>query len=289
MSDAQIYEQGYRKHDGERLGVGSSIRSLALHSATRALGLRRTFWAKLLPIAAVVIAYLPAAVFVGIAALIPEEVTNEIDAIPTYHEYYGFITSAIILFVALVVPEVLCSDRRHGMLGLYLASPLTRETYLVSKVLGLAPVLGLVTLGPPLVLLVGRVLVDAGPEDVGDFFLLLLRALLSALVVTSVYLAVSLAAASLTDRRAIASAGVILSLFVTGTITSTLVESLDMDEHVYLLNLMVVPYDLVQRIYGASPDLDGVSTAASVAANLAWVLGGAGVVLWRYRSLAVTR
>ena len=289
MSDAQIYEQGYRKHDGERLGVGSSIRSLALHSATRALGLRRTFWAKLLPIAAVVIAYLPAAVFVGIAALIPEEVTNEIDAIPTYHEYYGFITSAIILFVALVVPEVLCSDRRHGMLGLYLASPLTRETYLASKVLGLAPVLGLVTLGPPLVLLVGRVLVDAGPEDVGGFFLLLLRALLSALVVTSVYLAVSLAAASLTDRRAIASAGVILSLFVTGTVTSTLVESLDMDEHVYLLNLMVVPYDLVQRIYGATPDLDGVSTAASVAANLAWVLGGAGVVLWRYRSLAVTR
>ena len=288
-SDAQIYEQGYRKHEGERLGVGTSIRSLALHSATRALGLRRTFWAKLLPIAAVVIAYLPAAVFVGIAALIPEEVTNEIDAIPTYHEYYGFITSAIILFVALVVPEVLCSDRRHGMLGLYLASPLTRETYLASKVLGLAPVLGLVTLGPPLVLLVGRVLVDAGPENVGDFFLLLLRALLSALVVTSVYLAVSLAAASLTDRRAIASAGVILSLFVTGTVTSTLVESLDMDEHVYLLNLMVVPYDLVQRIYGATPDLDGVSTAASVAANLAWVLGGAGVVLWRYRRLAVTR
>jgi ABC-2 type transport system permease protein len=288
-SDAQIYEQGYRKHEGERLGVGTSIRSLALHSATRALGLRRTFWAKLLPIAAVVIAYLPAAVFVGIAALIPEEVTDEIDAIPTYHEYYGFITSAIILFVAVVGPEVLCSDRRHGMLGLYLASPLTRETYLASKVLGLAPVLGLVTLGPPLVLLVGRVLVDAGPENVGGFFLLLLRALLGALVVTSVYLAVSLAAASLTDRRAIASAGVILSLFVTGTVTSTLVESLDMDEHVYLLNLMVVPYDLVQRIYGATPDLDGVSTAASVAANLAWVLGGAGVVLWRYRRLAVTR
>lgn len=289
MSDAQIYEQGYRKHEGERLGVGTSIRSLALHSATRALGLRRTFWAKLLPIAAVVIAYLPAAVFVGIAALIPEEVTNEIDAIPRYHEYYGFITSAIVLFVALVVPEVLCSDRRHGMLGLYLASPLTRETYLASKVLGLVPVLGLVTLGPPLVLLVGRVLVDAGPENVGGFFLLLLRALLSALVVTSVYLSVSLAAASLTDRRALASAGVILSLFVTGTITSTLVESLELSEHVYLLNLMIVPYDLVQRIYGATPDLDGVSTAASVAANLAWVLGGAGVVLWRYRRLAVTR
>jgi len=288
VSDAQIYEQGYRKHDGQRLGVAASIRSLAIHSALRALGLRRTFWAKLLPIAAVVIAYLPAAVFVGIAALIPEEITNEVDAIPTYHEYYGFISAAIILFVALVGPEVLCTDRRHGMLGLYLASPLTRETYLASKVLGLLPVLGLVTLGPPLLLLVGRTLVDAGPDNVGGFLVLLLRALGGAIAVTAVYVAVALAAASLTDRRAIASAGFILSLFVSGTITSTLVESLDTSELLYLLNLTVVPFELVQRIYGVEGNLDA-STAAVVAANLAWVLGGAALVLWRYRRLAVTR
>lgn len=288
MSDAQIYEQGYRKHDGQRLGVAASIRSLAIHSALRALGLRRTFWAKLLPIAAVVIAYLPAAVFVGIAALIPEEITNEVDAIPTYHEYYGFISAAIILFVALVGPEVLCTDRRHGMLGLYLASPLTRETYLASKVLGLLPVLGLVTLGPPLLLLVGRTLVDAGPDNVGGFLVLLLRALGGAIAVTAVYVAVALAAASLTDRRAIASAGFILSLFVSGTITSTLVESLDTSELLYLLNLTVVPFELVQRIYGVEGNLDA-STVAVVAANLAWVLGGAALVLWRYRRLAVTR
>lgn len=288
MSDAQIYEQGYRKHDGQRLGVGASMRSLAVHSALRALGLRRTFWAKLLPIAAVVIAYLPAAVFVGIAALIPEEITNEVDAIPAYPEYYGFISAAIILFVALVGPEVLCTDRRHGMLGLYLASPLTRETYLASKVLGLLPVLGLVTLGPPLLLLVGRTMVDAGPEDVGGFLLLLLRALGGAIAVAAVYVAVALAAASLTDRRAIASAGFILSLFVTGTITSTLVESLDVSEQLYLLNLTVVPFELVQRIYGVEGNLDA-STTAVLGANLAWVVGGAAIVLWRYRRLAVTR
>ena len=51
MSDARIYEQGYRSYDGPRLGVAASVRSLAIHSIRRGLGLRRTFWAKLLPIA----------------------------------------------------------------------------------------------------------------------------------------------------------------------------------------------------------------------------------------------
>src|SRR3954453_20079627 len=112
-SNAHIYEQGYRSYDGPRLGVAASVRSLAIHSALRALGLRRTVWAKLLPIATVLIAYLPAAVFVGIAALIPEQVTNQVDAIPKYPDYFGTTPADIILFVAVVGPEVLCSDRKN--------------------------------------------------------------------------------------------------------------------------------------------------------------------------------
>ena len=64
--------------------------------------------------------------------------------LPTYGEYYGFIVSAIIVFVAFVAPEVLCTDRRTGMLGLYLASPLTRDTYLLAKAIAVAVVLATV-------------------------------------------------------------------------------------------------------------------------------------------------
>lgn len=289
MSDAQIFEQGYRRYDGPRLGPAGSIRSLALHSMRRGLGLRRTFWAKLLPIATVVIAYLPAAVFLGFAALIPDEALREFETIPDYSDYFGTISAAMILFVAVVGPEVLCADRRNGMLGLYLASPLTRETYLLAKVLAVLPVLLLVTLGPQLLLLIGRSLLDVGPETVSDFVLILVRTLASGLVVASIYTAISLASASLTDRRAFASAGVILTLLVSGAVTSALVEGADFDRRLYLLNIGLLPAELVQRIYGESGSEPTIETASIVVAGLAWVLACGGIVLWRYRRLTVTR
>ena len=289
MSDARIFEQGYRRYDGPRLGPAASIRSLAIHSIRRGLGLRRTFWAKLLPIATVVIAYVPAAVFVGIAALIPDEITNEIDTIPSYADYFGNITAAILLFVAVVGPEVLCSDRKNGMLGMYLASPLTRETYLLAKVLAVLPVLLLVTFGPQMLLLIGRTLVDAGPETTVDFVLVLVRTIGAGLVVSAVYTAVSLAASSLTDRRAFASAGVILTLLISSAVTTALVEGADFDNRLYLLNLGFLPTELVYRIYGELGSEPSLTTASLTAAALAWVLGAAALVLWRYRKLTVTR
>ena len=289
MSDAQIFEQGYRRYEGERLGVSASVRSLAIHSALRALGLRRTFWAKLLPIATVLIAYLPAAVFVGIAALLPKEITNEIDAIPRYADYFGTISAAILLFVAIVGPEVLCSDRKNGMLGMYLASPLTRDTYLLSKVLAVIPVLALVTIGPQLLLLIGRSLVDAGPSSFGDFLLLLLRAVVSGIIVSALYTAISLAAASLTDRRAVASAGVILTLLISSGVTAALVENADVNKRIYLVNLFLLPFELVQRVYGEVGNQPEVQTISLVAAFVAWVAACAAIVVWRYRKLTVAR
>jgi len=254
----------------------------------RALGLRRTFWAKLFPLLSVGIAYLPAAVFVGIAALLPERVLDETDALPTYAEYYGFVTAAIVVFVALVGPEVLCPDRRNGMLGLYLASPLTRDSYLLAKVLAVVPVLALVTLGPPLLLLVGLTFADAGPEDVGEFGLILLRVVVSGLAISAVHTGVSLAAASLTERRAVASAAVILVLLVSGVTTNTLVD-LGADERLLLLDLFALPFTLVERVYGEPGGTPELSTLELVAANLAWVLAAAALVRWRYQRLTVTR
>ena len=288
MSDARILDRGYRRYDGHRLGARGAVGSLARQSALRALGLRRTFWAKVFPLLSALIAYLPATVFVGIAALFPDELLDPDAVIPGYGEYYSFITAAIVVFVALVGPEVLCPDRRDGMLGLYLASPLTRDTYLLAKALAVVPVLGIVTVGPPLLLLVGRTFADAGPETPLDFLSVLLRVVVSGFAISAAYTAISLAAASLTDRRAVASAGVILLLLVSSVASSVLVD-LGGDDRLLLLNLFLLPFELVQRIYGELGTQPQLSTVELVAANAAWTLGAAVLVRERYRRLQVTR
>lgn len=287
MTDARILDRSYRRYEGKRRGAAGAVRSLAWHSALRALGLRRSLWAKLLPLLSVGIAYVPAMVFVGIAALLPEQLVDATGLLPGYADYYGFVTAAIVIFVALVGPEVLCPDRRHRTLGLYLASPLTRDTYLAAKVLAVVPVLALVTLGPPLLLLVGLTFAGAGPADVGEFLLVLGRIVASGLVISAAYTAVSLAAASLTERRAVASAGVILVLLVSGVATTTLVLT-GTDPRLLLFNLGLVPFELVQRIFGevGEPQL---STVELVVANVAWTLAAGLVVRERYRRLRITR
>ncbi|MEX2658122.1 MAG: ABC transporter permease subunit, partial [Acidimicrobiales bacterium] len=181
-----------------------------------------------------------------------------------------------------------CPDRRDGMLGLYLASPLTRDTYLLAKALAVVPVLAIVTVGPPLLLLVGRTFADAGPDGLGEFLLVLVRVIASGLAVSAAYTAISLAAASLTDRRAVASAGVILLLLVSSITTGILVE-LGASERLLLLNLFLLPFELVQRIYGDVGSNPRLSTAELVLANVAWTLGAALLVRERYRRLQVTR
>jgi ABC-2 type transport system permease protein len=288
VSDARILDRGYRRYDGERRGARGAVGSLARQSALRALGLRRTFWAKVFPLLSAVIAYLPATVFVGVAALFPDELLDPDAVIPSYGDYYSFITAAIVVFVALVGPEVLCPDRRNGMLGLYLASPLSRDTYLLAKALAVVPVIAIVTVGPPLLLLVGRTFADAGPEGIGDFLLILLRVLGSGLAISAAYTAISLAAASLTDRRAVASAGVILLLLVSSVATNVLVE-LGGDERLLLLNLFLLPFELVQRIYGELGGEPALTTVELVLANVAWTAAAGLLVRERYRRLQVTR
>ena len=164
--DARIHDRGYRRYDGERTGVRGAIRTLAAHSMRRALGLRRSARHKILPVMVVLFAYLPGTAFVGAAALLPDDIAEAF--LPSYADYYGFIIAAIFLFTAFVAPELLCTDRRTGMLGVYLASPLDRRTYLAGKGLATAGILALVTTGPPLLLLIALSLEGSGPGSWTD-------------------------------------------------------------------------------------------------------------------------
>jgi ABC-2 type transport system permease protein len=291
MSDARIFDRGYRHYDGSRRGVRGAMLSLGRHSIQRALGLRRPFGAKVFPILAVAIAFIPAIVFVGIAAFVPDNSVRD-DFLPTYGEYYGFVTSAILIFSAFVAPEVLCPDRRNGMLGLYLASPLTRDTYLVAKAASVLAALTLATTGPPLLMLVANTLQGNGPDGPDDFVVLLVRVVAAGLAVSVAHTAVSLAVSSLTDRKAFASAGVIVLLIASSIVAAVLVENADAPVWVWGINLIAMPFQLVQRIYGEHDPTDEIAqmtTAAVVLANVLWVAASTAVVRWRYQRVVVTK
>ena len=133
-ADARILDRGYRPYDGPRLGADG--RHPQPHDAHRPAGHGPA----------------PAAPQQDPADAVGRHrlraghrlrrhrrarsptIASATTSCPTYGEYYGFIISALIVFASFVAPEALCPDRRTGMLGLYLASPLTRDTYVLSKV-----------------------------------------------------------------------------------------------------------------------------------------------------------
>lgn len=289
FAQARIIDRGYRSYDGPRTGVPGAVRTVIRHSVQRALGLRRSAWAKLLPLAAVIIAYLPAVVFVGIVALIPEDQRSLDFALPTYGDYYGFIIAAIMVFVALVAPEVLCTDRRSGMLGVYLSSPLDRTTYLLAKAAAVASVLSLVCLGPPLLLLVANMLQNQGPEGLSATMGTLWHVLVAGVAITALFTGVTMGVASLSDRKSVATAAIIMVFLFSIAVTGTLVAA-GAGRAVYALSPTSLSLELAQRVHREySPVLYGVSSSVVWGAWAVWTFGGFGVAWVRLQRLPVTR
>jgi len=285
---ARIIDRGYRTYTGPRTAVRGAFTTVWRQSVQRALGLRRSAWAKILPLAAVGISYVPAIVFVGLVALLPDVDAAEIE-LPSYGDYFPFIQAAIVLFIAFVGPEVLCTDRRTGMLGIYLASPLTRDSYLLAKAAATAAVLALVTIGPPLLMLVANVLQGVGPDGPAGVAGTLARVVGAGAVMAVLFTAVSMGVSSLTDRKAFATAALLLMLVVSSLFLSVLIEATSLPEGLQALSLVTGPFNLVQLIHGERPAIPEITLAGAAAGAAAWTLLGAAVCRVRYQLLQVTR
>lgn len=289
---ARILDRGYRRYDGPRTGGFGSYRALVRHSMQRALGLKRPVGQKVLPILAVLIAYVPAIVFVGLSVLIKDTLLANQNIVPTYAEYYSFISAAIVVFSAFVAPELLCPDRRTGMLGLYLASPLTRTRYLAAKATAVVGLLALVTLGPPLLMLVAFTLIGKGPDGPAAVARLFGEVILGGMAVAVLHASLSLAVSSTTTRKAAASAGIILILLASAAVSDALINGADAAPELFCLNVLQLPFELVHRIYGEqSTDvaISSVATRTLLAAYMAWTLLFAGFTWLRYRKVTVGR
>ncbi|HLK43904.1 MAG TPA: hypothetical protein VKV34_11230 [Thermoleophilia bacterium] len=291
MSDARILGTGYRTYIGPRLGPRHAVWTVARHTSDRIMGLRRPARYKVLPILTLAIAYLPAIAFIGAIALLPSRRFQGF--VPSVAQYYGFVTAALWLFAALAAPEALCPDKRSHVLGLYMASPLTRASYLLAKVGAVATTVVTVTLGPPLLLLAGEALQNQGPRGLDGFMSTLGRATASGLALAVMFTALALVIPSLTDRRAFAAAGNVLVLLGSAAVANILAFPLRLGDGWLLVGLARLPYELAARIFGRpglpTPSTTPLPTAEVVIAAVLFTAAAGAVTWWRVTRVVVTR
>lgn len=162
MAEGVVYDLGYHRHEGSRLGRPGALRALYRDGLRRVLGLRRRARSKVLPWGLLAIAVLPAAAFIGIAVLTRQFGVEDVTFF-SHADYFDLTGTIALLFVAVATGELLVPDRVNGVLQVYASRPLTANDYLLGRAAALATVVFSFMYIPHLVLLIGRAWVaDAG-------------------------------------------------------------------------------------------------------------------------------
>ncbi|WP_380169337.1 ABC transporter permease [Jannaschia sp. R86511] len=283
---SRLLDTGYRPYDGPRAGTAGAVGSLLRYSLRRGLGLGRPFGGKV-PIGLVVlIAYLPAVALVGASVLLGDILDQPL--MQSVRDYYGLITTAVIAFAALVVPELFCTDKRTGMLGRYLATPLTRWTYLLAKAGAMLLLLALVALGPPLLLVVGLAATGDTPPALLDVLDVLWRVVVATPLVALPLAAVAAAVSSLTTRRIVATAVIGVVLLLGGAVAGILAAT-GSPATVLLGDVVMVAFEMPSRLLDGTSELSGVPLWQLATAWLAWVAVPTVVVIASYARTKVSR
>jgi ABC-2 type transport system permease protein len=286
-----VYDRGYRPYEGPRGRRGAATLALYKASMRRALGIRRTWRQKVAPFTLLAIVTIPAIVNVGIGYVTRDRFITERFTIITYRDYVG-VSAALLLFVALVAPDVMCPDRRQHVLPLMFARPITGVDYVLAKFGAIATILFAFSFLPQVVLFVGNMLVSNSALDYFTGHLdVLWKVPVAVALLAAYYAVVGLAISSLTDRRIVAGASVIGLFLVTSIASAIFVRDYQLDggSPAALFNVLRLPLYLRDLVFlghidPASP-LNGVSNggALAVVVYVAVLLVGAAVLLRRYR------
>ncbi|MEA2606219.1 MAG: type transport system permease protein [Chloroflexota bacterium] len=222
-----IYDLGYRRYEGPRLGRAHAIRSLVFHSFRTTFGIGRSGRAKAAPITFGAIAILPAVIIVGgltIAARFGFDRQLDNAEIVGFNNYYSSVTAIIALFCAAQAPELFGRDQRHGVIALYFARALRRSDYALGRLLGFVLAILLLLLLPMVILFLGRVLLST---DIGGAFGANLPnvppVVAQGLLIAGLYGSLAMAISAYTPRRAYATAGIIALFVLPGLVAGIVV------------------------------------------------------------------
>jgi len=290
-----VFDIGYQRYDGPREGRLRARAAVFKDGVRTALGLGRGPRAKILPWTFIVlltgIAFIMALVAGAALRLAGPEALAEL---PSHSDFYGIASIFLVVFAAVVAPELLCPDRHDGVINLYLVRPLTGSDYVVARWLAFLVVsLGVAWL-PQVVLLIGMVM--GSPDPVAHLWehrLDIPRILASGAAIAAYTTTLAMLVAAFTDRRAYAAV-FLVGLFVISTpFTTGLASEIGgtAGRWISMFNLSNIPVHVNDLIFGEVSGVTSVAPARELPPWLlvAWYFGWVlvpGAVLWaRYRRL----
>ena len=211
----EVFDLGYQHYDGPREGRMRARKALWVNGVRTALGLGRSSRAKILPTLLFVAAIGPAIILILIAS-----VADVGDQVPEFAGYYQIVSITLLLFAAIIAPELLCPDRRDRVLDLYLVRPLTPVDYAGARWLSFFSIALALVYSGQIVLLIGLTLAANDPLEYLRANWLQVPRFLGAGAVLAIFITtLPLAVAAFTTRRAYAAA-MVIGLFVISAATA---------------------------------------------------------------------
>lgn len=279
----EIFDRGYRTYDGPRRGRTGAITSLIGYSMKRAMGIRKSWTAKILPFMLYLAITIPLVVQIGITAIVPDA------GFASYSAYLAGIFLTVGVFVGTAAPEMICVDRHERTLPLYFARSITRGDYVLAKIIAMVLLTMTMTVIPSILLWLGRQLVaksvgTAMRENIGDLGRVIFAGAMIALVLSAIGLAVS----SLTNRKGVAITLIIFLFVVVTAMANVGIEVLDdMEWSRYLiaLHLPLLFQGMSAHLFGDVQDavLDRVDLPLSVYVGWMFTLTAICLVIFRWR------
>lgn len=284
-----IYDIGYRKYEGARLGRGYAFRTLYVHSLRSAFGLGRGGRALWIPWMLFAFICFPSAVSVAASAF-----AGGMANLMSYDDVFAFVSLVIALFSAAQAPELVSRDQQYRVLPLYFSRPLPAREYAGAKLLAMWTAVVILVLTPLLILLVGRLAMGAdfvaAVKAESKYFLpILATPVVAALGIGTP----ALALASLVQRRWLATAAAFGFFFITVPIAGILTEILEGDAQRYavLINPIFAVGGAILALFGAKadgvlknatehPEVFGLAVAALAVISIT-------ILAWRYRRMTV--
>ncbi len=292
-----VFDIGYQRYTGQREGRSRARAAVFKDGVRTALGFGRGARAKILPwffISALSAIALVMAIIAGAVERLGGPGAAARANLPSHSDYNGMASIIVFVFAALVAPELLCRDKRDGVINLYLVRPLTGSDYVISRWAAFLTVMTAATWLPQVILFLGLCGGDPKPMDYLALHWFDIPKFLLAGLAMSVYATtLGLLTASFTSRRAYASVFLVGLFVITTPFTIGLASEIDgvAGQWISMFNLTNIPVHVNDVIFGEVSEVTEDAPARLLPAWVrvswfgAWTIVPATVLWWRYRRL----